>query len=54
MSAGMKLLVTNARIVDPASGRDEPGRIAIADGRITHVEQIADTHLFRQALGKAG
>jgi len=29
-----RLLITNARVVDPASGRDEPGSIAIADGRI--------------------
>jgi dihydroorotase len=30
----MKNLITNARLVDPASGRDEPGAVAIADGRI--------------------
>jgi dihydroorotase len=30
----MKLLVSNGRIVDPASGRDELGSIAIASGRI--------------------
>ena len=27
----------NARIIDPASGRDEPGGIAVEDGRITQV-----------------
>ncbi|MGZ5205284.1 MAG: dihydroorotase, partial [Caldimonas sp.] len=29
-----RLLIANARLVDPASGRDEAGAIAIADGRI--------------------
>ena len=31
-AAGVKLLVDNARVVDPASGRDERGSVAIADG----------------------
>ncbi len=30
----MKTLITNARLVDPLSGRDEAGVLAIADGRI--------------------
>ena len=30
----MRLLITNGRIVDPATGRDEPGDVAIAVGRI--------------------
>ena len=29
-----RLLISNARLVDPASGRDEAGSVAIADGRI--------------------
>ena len=32
-----RLLITGARLVDPASGRDEPGDIAVADGRIAVV-----------------
>ena len=32
-----RLLITGARLVDPASGRDEPGDVAIADGRIAVV-----------------
>ena len=32
-----RLLITGARLVDPASGRDEPGDIAIADGHIAVV-----------------
>lgn len=30
----MKILIANGRIVDPASGRDETGDVAVADGRI--------------------
>ncbi len=30
----MKTLITNARLVDPLTARDEPGAVAIADGRI--------------------
>ena len=30
----MKILIKNGRIVDPASGRDEVGDVAIAAGRI--------------------
>ncbi|HEU4645315.1 MAG TPA: dihydroorotase [Burkholderiales bacterium] len=30
----MKLLVKGARVVDPASGRDGPGDVAVVDGRI--------------------
>ena len=30
----MKLLVANARVVDPGTGRDEPGSVSMADGYI--------------------
>ena len=30
----MQTLITNARLVDPRSGRDERGVLALADGRI--------------------
>jgi len=30
----VKLLIRGARVVDPASGRDAPGDVAVADGRI--------------------
>lgn len=33
-----KILIENARLVCPASGRDEPGTLAIADGRIVASE----------------
>ena len=34
MSASDCILIRNGRIVDPASGRDEIGDIAVADGKI--------------------
>lgn len=37
----MKILIQNGRIVDPASGRDETGDIAIAAGRIVAVGRVA-------------
>ncbi len=38
----MKILVRNGRIVDPASGRDEVGDLAIASGRIVAIGRAAD------------
>jgi dihydroorotase len=37
----MKTLIKNARLVDPQSGRDESGVLAIADGRIVATGDIA-------------
>ncbi|MGA0610217.1 dihydroorotase [Caldimonas sp. KR1-144] len=36
----MKLLITNGRLVDPASGRDEVGDLAIASGRIVSLGKV--------------
>ncbi len=36
----MKILIRNGRLVDPASGRDEPGDVAIAAGRILTLGQV--------------
>jgi len=36
----MKLLITNGRLVDPASGRDERGDLAIASGRIVAIGKV--------------
>jgi len=36
----MKILIANGRIVDPASGRDEPGDLAVADGRIVSLGRV--------------
>lgn len=37
----MKLLIKNGRIVDPASGRDETGDVAIAAGRIVSLGKVS-------------
>ncbi len=37
----MKLLIRNGRIVDPASGRDAPGDLLIAEGRIVALDTAA-------------
>jgi dihydroorotase len=37
----MKLLIKNGHLVDPASGRDEPGDLAIAAGRIVSVGKVS-------------
>ncbi len=38
----MKILVSGGRIVDPASGHDEVGDLAIASGRIVGIGRVAD------------
>lgn len=38
----MKLEIRGARVVDPASGRDSPGSIFIADGRIAALDKAPD------------
>ncbi len=44
----MKILVTNGRLIDPASGLDEPGDVAIAAGRIVSLGRVsADFHANR-------
>ena len=44
----MKILIKNGRVIDPASGRDEIGDIAIAAGRIVALGSVnADFHANR-------
>ncbi len=44
----MKILIRNGRVIDPASGRDERGDIAIAAGRIVAIGAVnADFHANR-------
>ena len=38
----MRILIHGGRIVDPSSGRDETGDIAIADGRIVALGRVGD------------
>src|SRR5512132_1306732 len=45
----MKLLIKNARIIDPASGRDGKGDLYIADGKI--VEEFAKPERTLDAKG---
>src|SRR5205809_3069996 len=45
----MKLLINNARIIDPASGRDGKGDLYIADGKIA--EQFAQPERTLDAKG---
>ena len=42
-----RLLFTHARLVDPASGRDALGSIALADGRIVALGDVTDFHADR-------
>ena len=45
----MKLLIHGGRVIDPASGRDEPADLAIAAGRIVAIGQVsADFHPDRR------
>ena len=36
----MKLLIRNGHLLDPASGMDAPGQLAIADGRVLAMGQV--------------
>ncbi|HEX3139142.1 MAG TPA: dihydroorotase, partial [Rhizobacter sp.] len=36
----MKVLIKNGRLIDPATGRDEPGDLAIAAGRIVSLGKV--------------
>ena len=36
----MKLLISNGHLLDPASGLDAPGELAVADGRVLAIGQI--------------
>jgi dihydroorotase len=38
----MRLLITGARVIDPATNRDAPGSIYIADGRIASLDRAPD------------
>src|SRR4029079_12652605 len=40
-----RILITNARLVDPASGRDDPGAVALDGGRIAIVARGHDPRL---------
>ena len=50
----MKVLIKNGRIVDPASGRDETGDIAIAAGRIVAIGRVAGDFAPNRTIDAAG
>ena len=50
----MKTLIRNARIVDPASGLDQAGDIAIASGRIVGLGRVASEFAPDRTLDATG
>lgn len=50
----MKILIQNGRIVDPASGRDETGDLAIAAGRIVAVGKVPADFQPNRAIDATG
>ena len=43
----MKILIQNGRLLDPASGLDQTGDLAIASGRIVGLGQVGDFNAER-------
>ena len=50
----MKLAITNARVVDPATGHDAQGAIYIADGRIAALDRAPDGFQADETLDAKG
>ena len=50
----MKILIRNGRLVDPASGLDETGDLALAAGRIVAVGSVADDFAPNKVLDARG
>ena len=50
----MKILIKNARIIDPASGRDEPGDLAVAAGRLAGVGRIPADFMPNKVIDASG
>ncbi|MDP1792438.1 MAG: dihydroorotase, partial [Methylibium sp.] len=50
----MKILISNGRVVDPASGRDGPADIAIANGRILTIGKVAPDFAADRTIDAAG
>jgi len=50
----MKLLIRNSHLLDPASGLDAPGELAIADGRVLAIGQIPADFVPTQTLDAQG
>lgn len=50
----MKVLIKNGRLVDPASGRDETGDVAIAAGRIVGVGKVSSDFRPSRTIDASG
>ena len=50
----MKLLIRNGHLLDPASGLDAPGELAIADGRVLAIGQVPADFVPTQTLDAQG
>ena len=50
----MKILITHGRVVDPASGRDEPADLAIANGRILTIGKVPADFAPERTIDAAG
>ncbi len=50
----MKILITNGRVVDPASGRDERADVAIAAGRILSIGRVPTDFAPSRVIDAAG
>ncbi len=50
----MKILIHGGRVVDPATGRDERGDVAIADGRIVSIGAVSPEFAAERRLDAAG
>ena len=50
----MKILIKNGRLIDPASGRDEPGDVAIASGRIVTLGQVSADFQPQRVIDASG
>src|SRR5215210_7133725 len=50
----MKILISNGRVIDPASGRDEPADLAIASGRIVAIGRLGGDFEADRTIDAAG
>ena len=50
----MKILIKNGRLVDPATGRDEPADVAIAAGRIVSIGRVSPEFKPARTLDATG
>ena len=50
----MNILITNGRVIDPASGLDRPGDLAIADGKILSIGDTPSDFRSERTLDASG